>query len=795
MIDAEQESSCSIFRKRLAQVFIGEARMIRKRLLIWFVVIALLPVIGVGIGTSLVSYFNGRQQSIDRLASVAARKELAIEGWVESLQQDLLFASQTDCSPQFVNTALRLGNEDKEYDWYYNLVRRQLEAFVNQSPRIEELFLVDLQGEVVVSTDVAREGQVYYNQALFQRGLLAPATQLPFHPLVSASGEGGFLLQDRISVIAVVPVVGTDQKLRGLMGGRAPVEDVHMILEEGTGLGETGKAYLVGREHSALAGTTLAPTGEEVYTVQTEGIDAAIQGGDSGSGMYDDARGTSVVGIYRWLSPLGAVLSVEQDLSEAFRAVWVTTGVNVVIALAAVLLAVVASLSMTRSIADPIVDLADTATQISSGALDRTAKVERQDEIGALAQAFNSMTAQLRDLINSLENRVEERTRALQEANAALEQRALQLQTSAQVGREITSILDIDVLLPRVVETIREAFGYYHVQVFLVDREANELVLRASSDNKSLEHRRLDLDTISINTRAAVTGQAVLANNVLHEPGFLPDSQLPETRSELVIPLRLGKQVIGTLDVHNRQVGAFTQEDMVAVQSLGDQIVVAIENAHLYDQSRELAVLEERTRLARDLHDSVTQSLYSLVLLTEGWRRMLSAGSETQIEDHLRRIGEIGQQALCEMRLLIHELRPPMLEQEGLVGAVRKRLDAIEKRVGIEARVVMEDLVELPASLEEGMYWITQEALNNALKHAAAKKETVRICIVGERLVLEIADDGQGFDLEAAKNKGGMGLASMAERAREMGGTLTIESAPGRGTVVRVSVPVPLAEE
>ena len=233
----------------------------------------------------------------------------------------------------------------------------------------------------------------------------------------------------------------------------------------------------------------------------------------------------------------------------------------------------------------------------------------------------------------------------------------------------------------------------------------------------------------------------------------------------------------------------------MAIQSLGDQIVVAIENAHLYDQSRELAVLEERTRLARDLHDSVTQSLYSLVLLTEGWRRLLNAGTESQTEDYLRRIGEIAQQALREMRLLIHELRPPMLEQEGLVGAVRKRLDAVEKRVGVEARVVMDDFVELPASLEEGLYWITQEALNNALKHAAAKKESVRMYVEGEMLVLEVVDDGQGFDLDAAKHRGGMGLASMGERAREMRGTLTIRSAPGQGTTVKVIVPVPTVEE
>lgn len=766
--------------------------MIRKRLLVWFVVIALLPVIGVGVGTSLVSYVNGRRQTIDRLESVAARKELAIQGWVAALQQELLFASRTDCSPQFVNTALRLGNEDKEYFWYYNLVRKQLSAFVSHSPRIEELFLVDLQGRVVVSTDVAREGRVFREQALFQHGLLEPATQLPFHSV--AAGEGGFLPQDRLSVLVVVPVVGNDQQLMGLMGGRAAIADLHTILDEGTGLGETGKAYLVDTGHAALTGTILIPGGEEVVSVQTQGIDAAIREASSGTGLYTDAAGRSVIGVYRWLPALEAVLSVEQDQSEAFRAVWLTTGINLVIALAAVVLAVVAALIMTRSIADPIADLADTATEISKGALDHTADVKHKDEIGALAQAFNSMTAQLRDSINSLENRVEERTLALQTANRALKQQALQLQTSAQVGREITSILDIDVLLPRVVETIREAFGYYHVQVFLLDREANDLVLRASSDNRDMEHRRLPIGMASINGQAAQTGKAVLVNDVQQAPGFLPDSQLPETRSELVIPLRLGSQVIGTLDVHNRQVGAFTEEDVVAVQSLGDQLAVAIENAHLYDQSRELAVLEERTRLARDLHDSVTQSLYSLVLLTEGWRRLLNASSETQIEDHLGRIGDIAQQTLREMRLLIHELRPPMLEQEGLAGAVRKRLDAVEKRVGIEARMVMEDLLELPASLEEGLYWIIQEALNNAIKHAAAKKEMVRICVEDGMLVLEITDDGQGFDPEAAGQKSGMGLVSMGERARQMGGTLTIESAPGQGTTVTVRVPAPLLE-
>ena len=236
------------------------------------------------------------------------------------------------------------------------------------------------------------------------------------------------------------------------------------------------------------------------------------------------------------------------------------------------------------------------------------------------------MTGQLRDLINSLEGRVDERTRALQEANEALERRALQLETSARVGRDITSILELDDLLTRVVDLIQDAFGYYHVQIFLLDREARQLVLRAGGSTLSAEYRRLDLGQASINATAALSGKPVLVDEVRDDPGYLHDSNLPDTRSELVVPLYLAEQVIGTLDVHDARSAAFSAEDVLVIQSLGDQIAVAIENARLYDQSRELAILEERTRLARELHDSVTQSLYSVVLLSEGWRRQLERG-------------------------------------------------------------------------------------------------------------------------------------------------------------------------
>jgi signal transduction histidine kinase len=268
------------------------------------------------------------------------------------------------------------------------------------------------------------------------------------------------------------------------------------------------------------------------------------------------------------------------------------------------------------------------------------------------------------------------------------------------------------------------------------------------------------------------------------------DSGLPDTRSELVIPLRSGGQLIGALDVQSSAVNAFTQEDVLVIQGLGDQIAVAIENADLYDQSKELAVLEERHCLARELHDSVTQSLYSLVLFTDGWCRTLNGRFDPQMEEYCNRIGEITQQSLREMRLLIHELRPPALEQEGLVGGAPKQLDAVEGRVGIEARVLMEDFVDLPVALEEELYRIAQEALNNALKHGHATRETVRICTEDSRLILDVTDNGAGFNSAVVEHPSRIGLTIRNERAKHIGGTLAIHSHLSEGTIVRVSVPL-----
>ena len=205
-------------------------------------------------------------------------------------------------------------------------------------------------------------------------------------------------------------------------------------------------------------------------------------------------------------------------------------------------------------------------------------------------------------------------------------------------------------------------------------------------------------------------------------------------------------------------------------------------------QAEQAAVDAERSRLARDLHDSATQALYSALLFSETEKKLTKAGELQSAGYYQNRVSEVIQQALGEMRLLVFELRPPVLEQEGLVGALRLRLDTVENRSGVEARLYADELPPLPGKVTENLYRITLEALNNGLKHAQAEHVVVRFGFEGEAVTLEVVDDGRGFDPEAARDQGGFGLVSMRERVDRLGGELTIRSVADEGTRVRVVV-------
>jgi len=210
----------------------------------------------------------------------------------------------------------------------------------------------------------------------------------------------------------------------------------------------------------------------------------------------------------------------------------------------------------------------------------------------------------------------------------------------------------------------------------------------------------------------------------------------------------------------------------------------------LSQSEKEQAIVTERNRLAGELHDSVTQGLYGILLHADAAKGLLSTGKTDQARAYLEEIKAAGKEGLAEMRLLIFELRPPVLEAEGLVAALETRLYAVEKRAGLKAEIQSEIEGRLPLEIEDGLYRIAQEVLSNALKHAQAKHIWVQISQDGDGLSLDIRDDGIGFDLDAARKSGGMGISGMEERAQKMGGRLIINSHSGEGTRTLVEVKI-----
>jgi signal transduction histidine kinase len=253
-------------------------------------------------------------------------------------------------------------------------------------------------------------------------------------------------------------------------------------------------------------------------------------------------------------------------------------------------------------------------------------------------------------------------------------------------------------------------------------------------------------------------------------------------------PLMVKRKTVGVMDLGAATPRVVTPEELALLTAIGHQIGVAVENARLYEQAQQLAVIEERNRLARDLHDSVTQALYGVTLCAEAAARHLSSGEVSTAAGHLREIQITTHEALREMRLLIFELRPPILKREGLAVALQTRLDAVEGRFGLAVEFLGNGHPRLDPEIEEGLYRIAQEALNNVLKHARASSVTVSLQEERDIVSLEIADDGIGFDPLAVRQQGGFGLRGMEERASELGGELTVVSNPGDGTRVQVEV-------
>jgi signal transduction histidine kinase len=248
--------------------------------------------------------------------------------------------------------------------------------------------------------------------------------------------------------------------------------------------------------------------------------------------------------------------------------------------------------------------------------------------------------------------------------------------------------------------------------------------------------------------------------------------------------------MLGLMSLISPQPDCFSIESLPVLTTIADQIATAVENIRLRHKARETAVLAERDRLARDLHDAVTQSLYSLSLFAEAAQESARANDPARIQRHLGSDMKMAQQALGELRLMLFELRADTAARQGLAQALGDRLKSVEERIGIAVDIQAESIGLLPVVVEEAFYRVGLEALNNALRHGPAPHVEVRLFTEDSHLVLTIADDGAGFDVAEATRSGGMGLNSMTQRLQQVGGTLVVDSSPGQGTRVTARTPL-----
>lgn len=379
-----------LFVWQLARAFfIGN---IRTRLLISFLTIVLVPVAAIIGGSVLFGLENGRRQALNQLDAVATLKQAEIEDWTFFLQGYLLLTFH-EHEAIAIQENLILGVPGTES---YRLTHADLQAdmrnLIAQTGLYESLFVMDGQGWVILSTDEAQEGKNYAREEFFEQGLKGPYTGPPsYYPSLG-----------RMALHISRPLVDSAGQVFGVLAARSNLVKLNAIMREHTGLGETTETYLVGANHALLTESRFAEANSYPRTV---GANAAIDRKQDGHGEYLSANGVPVVGAYRWIPNLRVALLVEQEQAEAYGPAYASLNTNIIIALVAAAAAIGLALFITASIATPLSNLTKTATQIAAGDLEQTARVERDDEVGTLAGAFNKMTGRLREMIGSLEQR------------------------------------------------------------------------------------------------------------------------------------------------------------------------------------------------------------------------------------------------------------------------------------------------------------------------------------------------------------------------------------------------------
>ncbi|MDX1523723.1 MAG: GAF domain-containing protein, partial [Anaerolineae bacterium] len=475
--------------------------------------------------------------------------------------------------------------------------------------------------------------------------------------------------QGELTMIITQPVMSSaNEQIVGVLAGRLSLNALGEIMTDHTGLQESGETYLVSPENNYLV-TPIRHT-SEAYTLRRAyrsiGINEALTG-TSGAGTYLNYQEppVPVIGVYRWLPNLQVALLAEISEAEALSLFARVRRFSTLMATGAAFIAIVAGFYLATRISKPINTLIQATIQFAQGDLNKRVKIDQHNEISLLAVGFNQMAADIKELIDSLEQRVADRTQ--------------RLKTVVELGEKLSAVLDLEQLLAEVVNQVEEKFDYYHAHIYLIDERRENLVVAegtgaAGREMKANRHSiPLNAET-SLVARAARSGAPVWVANVREAADWLPNPLLPDTYSEIAVPIILEGEVVGILDVQEDEIGGFDEGDESLLRSLANQVAVAIRNARLFEQ------IETALAEAKAVQKRYLEQAWAKTKIVPASRQYLYVRPDTSAAD---RAGK--QQMLSKIQQQAHTQNQPAI--------INVNSDDINEGISMVAPVALRDKV------------------------------------------------------------------------------------------------------
>lgn len=366
-----------------------------------------------------------------------------------------------------------------------------------------------------------------------------------------------------------------------------------------------------------------------------------------------------------------------------------------------------------------------------------------------------------------------------------------------RVGLAVNESLNLDVVLYRTLDEVLQITTAEAGEIFLLDDQTQDIIRRihAGLFSKTMHEKARLVVEEDLVAEVIKTGEPVIVPDLSQEPGVFSNTVAKSGfQSVISVPLKSKTAVIGILTIVSRNRGCFTREDMHLLTNMSNQITMAIENARLYEKVQIMAVLEERERIAREMHDGLAQVLSYVIIKSQAARQFISSGQEPQATKQLKELETDAQEVYADVREVILGLKSMTLPQGDILSALQEYALRFSQTSGIRTEVEFSNvkLPPLPTNTELQVIRIIQEALTNVRKHAKAKHAWVRILGNSSDFIIDIIDDGHGFNTSRIRRGDWpkFGLQTMRERAESIMGTLDIESFRGKGTKVSLRVPL-----